>query len=210
MRIHDAGIKRLGAVHRGIPNAAQRTYRNEPQWHIPIELKRRFPNLPVIVDPSHIAGRSELVPVIAQQALDLGFDGLMIETHISPENALSDKEQQLTPDELSTLINTLNFKHKNFSDQQIAQWRKLIDQCDYDLLNALAKRMEIARLIGEHKNRNNIAIVQNTRFNDIINDRKQHGEQMGLSSRFVENLMQLIHQEAVDQQIKLNNSDSDQ
>lgn len=210
MRIYDVGIRRLGAVHRGIPNSAQHTYRNEPQWHIPIELKRRFPNLPVIADPSHIAGRSDLVPIIAQQALDLGFDGLMIETHISPREALSDKEQQLTPDELRLLINSLNVKLHQTDDQQIAQWRKLIDQCDYDMLNALAKRMDIARRIGEHKKRNNIAIVQNSRFNDIINDRKQHGKEAGLSPQFVENLMQLIHQEAVDQQIDHNEDDYSQ
>lgn len=201
-RIYNAGIRHLAAVHRGFQNASQQTYRNEPQWSIPIELKQRYPALPVIVDPSHIAGQRPLVPIIAQEAMDMGFDGIMVEAHIRPDEALSDSQQQISPAQLRHLLDNLIVKHKKAHDERLSKLRSLIDQCDDELLQTLARRMEIVRLIGQHKSAHNMAIVQNSRFNDVLHDRAKKAEALGLSKHFAHQLMQLIHQEAVDQQRK--------
>ncbi|MBQ7690236.1 MAG: bifunctional 3-deoxy-7-phosphoheptulonate synthase/chorismate mutase type II [Muribaculaceae bacterium] len=200
-RLERAGVRRLAAVHRGFPSAGATAYRNEPQWQIPMELKRRCPTLPVLVDPSHIGGRREAVPTLAQQAMDMGFDGLMIEVHPAPDQALSDAAQQITPAALRTLLTHLTVRVGTGCDHELAVLRQLIDQCDHEVLAALARRMEVVRRIGQLKRESNMAIVQNQRFSQVIASRLEMARELGLDTQFVNDLMQLIHQEAVAQQL---------
>ena len=150
-RLNQAGLKRLAAIHRGFSSYEKKIYRNLPQWHIPIELRRRIPNLPILCDPSHIGGKRELIAPLCQQAMDLGFDGLIIESHCNPDKAWSDASQQVTPDVLDYILNLLVIRQDTHTTENLAELRKQIDECDNDLIQTLAKRMRISREIGTYK-----------------------------------------------------------
>lgn len=150
-RINNAGLKRIGAIHRGFSSYDKKIYRNLPQWHIPIELRRRIPNLPIICDPSHIGGKRELIAPLCQQAMDLGFDGLIIESHCNPECAWSDAAQQVTPDILDYILNLLVIRSEHQTTENLNELRRQIDECDNDLMDILAKRMRVCREIGTFK-----------------------------------------------------------
>lgn len=204
-RIYNAGFHRLGAIHRGFTVYGKHLYRNMPQWHIPIELRLRYPNLPIICDPSHIGGKRELIAPISQQAYDMGFDGLIIETHCDPDHAWSDASQQVTPDVLNYILNTLVIRDHRQTTENLATLRQQIDTLDNELLETLAKRMNISREIGRYKKQHSMPVVQSGRFNDIIKSRVSLGEQMGMSARFLKDVLLAIHDESVRQQIDILN-----
>lgn len=204
-RINGAGIKRIAAIHRGFSTYDKKLYRNLPMWHIPIELHRRIPNLPVICDPSHIGGRRELIAPLCQQAMDLGFDGLIIESHCSPDNAWSDAKQQVTPDVLDFIIDRLIIRNIISSTESIEALRSQIDECDNSLLDILAKRMRISREIATYKREHNMTIVQATRYNEILDKRGAQGVLCGMSDEFVRTIFERIHEESVRQQLEVIN-----
>lgn len=204
-RINGAGIKRIAAIHRGFSTYDKKLYRNLPMWHIPIELHRRIPNLPVICDPSHIGGRRELIAPLCQQAMDLGFDGLIVESHCSPDNAWSDAKQQVTPDVLDFIIDRLVIRNIISSTESIEALRSQIDECDNSLLDILAKRMRISREIATYKREHNMTIVQATRYNEILDKRGAQGVLCGMSDEFVRTIFERIHEESVRQQLEVIN-----
>lgn len=204
-RINGAGIKRIAAIHRGFSTYDKKLYRNLPMWHIPIELHRCIPNLPVICDPSHIGGRRELIAPLCQQAMDLGFDGLIIESHCSPDNAWSDAKQQVTPDVLDFIIDRLVIRNIISSTESIEALRSQIDECDNSLLDILAKRMRISREIATYKREHNMTIVQATRYNEILDKRGAQGVLCGMSDEFVRTIFERIHEESVRQQLEVIN-----
>ncbi len=204
-RINGAGIKRIAAIHRGFSTYDKKLYRNLPMWHIPIELHRRIPNLPVICDPSHIGGRRELIAPLCQQAMDLGFDGLIIESHCSPDNAWSDAKQQVTPDVLDFIIDRLVIRNIISSTESIEALRSQIDECDNSLLDILAKRMRISREIATYKREHNMTIVQATRYNEILDKRGAQGVLCGMSDEFIRTIFERIHEESVRQQLEVIN-----
>ena len=204
-RIYNAGIKRIGAIHRGFSAYGKHLYRNLPQWHIPIELRRRMPNLPIICDPSHIGGKRELVASISQQALDMGFDGLIIESHCDPDCAWSDKSQQITPDVLNFVINTLVHRDETHSTENLTILRQQIDALDNELLEVLNKRMRVSREIGQYKKEHRMPVLQAGRYDDIIQSRVKLAIEMGMSSEFMKSVLAAIHEESVRQQIVILN-----
>lgn len=204
-RIYNAGIKRIGAIHRGFSAYGKHLYRNLPQWHIPIELRRRMPNLPIICDPSHIGGKRELVASISQQALDMGFDGLIIESHCDPDCAWSDKSQQITPDVLNFVINTLVHRDETHSTENLTILRQQIDALDNELLEVLNKRMRVSREIGQYKKEHRMPVLQAGRYDDIIQSRVKLAIEMGMSSEFMKSVLAAIHEESVRQQIEILN-----
>lgn len=205
-RIYGAGIRRLGAIHRGFSAYGKHLYRNPPQWRLPIELRRRYPELPIICDPSHIGGKRELVAPISQQALDMGFDGLIIESHCDPDCALSDKSQQITPDVLNYILNTLVIRDDNQSTENLSILRQQIDRLDNELIEILGKRMEVSRDIGQYKKEHRMQILQTSRYDDILNTRVKLAQQMGMSGEFMRTVYSAIHEESVRQQIEVFNN----
>jgi len=204
-RLYNAGITRLGAIHRGFSAYGKHLYRNMPQWHIPIELHRRLPQLSIFCDPSHIGGKRELVASLSQQAMDMGFDGLIIETHCNPDNAWSDKTQQITPEVLNLILHTIVVRETKQTTESLSLLRQQIDQIDNELLEALAKRMRVSREIGQYKKEHNMPVVQTTRYDDILNSRAKAAEDMGMSGDFMKVVYQAIHEESVRQQIEVLN-----
>ncbi len=204
-RIYNAGIRKLGAIHRGFSTYGKHLYRNLPQWHIAMELGRRIPNLPIICDPSHIGGKRELVGPISQQAVDMGFEGLIIESHCDPDNAWSDKSQQVTPDVLNYIINTLVPREKAQSTENLNILRQQIDQLDNELLEVLNKRMRTCREIGQYKKEHRMQVVQIGRYDDIMKSRIKLAEEMGMSGEFMKTVLQAIHEESVKQQVEVIN-----
>lgn len=202
-RIHNAGITRLGAVHRGFSSAGQHLYRNDPQWHIPFELRRHAPGMTLLCDPSHIGGKRRFVEQLSQIALDTGFDGLMIESHCHPDSALSDSAQQVTPDMLKAILDRLIVRSGLPVDDDLVLLRQQIDDCDHELLAVLARRMSVSREIGRFKKSQNLRVVQPARYQDMIKARLDEAESLGLKTEFIERLMQAIHEESVRQQLKL-------
>ena len=200
-RIYNAGIRRIAAVHRGFPSYGAHVYRNQPQWNIPIELRLRYPHLPVIVDPSHIGGRRSLIAPLSQQALDMGFAGLMIESHCAPDEALSDSAQQLTPHALSSMLQSLEVRPRREETDTLESLRRQIDDIDAELLDVLARRMEISRVIGKYKSEHRLPVVQPARYNDVISDRVAQGIALGMDERFLRTLLLAIHDESVRQQL---------
>lgn len=200
-RINRAGCKKLAAIHRGFYPFEKRGLRNIPRWEVPIELKRLFPTLPMICDPSHIAGKWELVQSIAQQALDLDMDGLMIETHINPTVALSDARQQLTPAQLSEMVGSMSFPTSTTSDMSFSRCietlRQRIDSLDGQMLELISQRMKIAEEIGRFKLQQNVTIFQVSRFEQIIHDRLEQAEILGIKHEFVKNLLEMVHKESI-------------
>lgn len=205
-RIYNAGIRQIGAIHRGFSAYGKHLYRNMPQWHIPIELRRRMPNLTLICDPSHIGGKRELVAPLSQQAMDMGFDGLIIESHCNPDSAWSDKSQQVTPDVLNFILNMLVVRDTTQTTESLTQLRQQIDEIDGDLLEIINKRMRISREIGQYKKEHSMPVVQTGRYDDILNSRAKTAEDMGMSGDFMKVIYQAIHEESVRQQIEVLNN----
>lgn len=204
-RLNNAGITRLGAIHRGFSTYEKKIYRNLPQWHIPLELRRRYPNLPLLCDPSHIGGKRELIAPLCQQAMDLNFDGLIIESHCNPDQAWSDASQQVTPESLEYILEMLVIRAETHITEDLGQLRKQIDECDDSLIQELAKRMRVAREIGMFKKENGVTVFQNTRYNEILEKRAKQGEQCQMSGEFMKKIFEAIHEESVRQQMEIIN-----
>lgn len=202
-RLVNAGITRVGVIHRGFSTYDQKLYRNLPIWHIPIELRRRYPNITMFCDPSHIGGRRELVAPISQQAMELKFDGLMIESHCNPDEALSDAAQQITPSILDYTIKMLIVRDNAHTTENISVLRQQIDEVDDQLLSLLAKRARISAEIGTYKKENKMPVLQPGRYNEILEARAQKGAKMELDKEFVMAIMKLIHEESVRIQLSL-------
>lgn len=201
-RIYNAGIRRIGAIHRGFSTYGEHVYRNSPQWRIPLELRIRYPHLPIICDPSHIGGRRDLIAPLAQEALDMGFDGLIIESHCTPEKAWSDAAQQVTPQRLDEILHTLKVRNTPVMPGSLTELRTRIDALDAELLDILAKRMEVSREIGHYKRSRNMPVVQSERFGDLLASRIKSASAMGMSDEFVRNIFSAIHEESVRMQIE--------
>ena len=206
-RLNQAGVNRLGAVHRGFSSFGEKIYRNMPMWQIPIELHRRIPQLPLICDPSHISGRRELIAPLCQQAMDLGFDGLIVESHCSPDEAWSDASQQVTPDVLDYILSLLVIRDERATTEGISQLRRQIDEVDNQLMELLARRMRICREIGEYKKEHNMTILQAVRYNEILEKRGAQGSLMGMAPEFIAKVFENVHEESVRQQMEIINKD---
>lgn len=204
-RINGAGIKRLGAIHRGFSSYDKKIYRNLPMWQIPIELKRRIPELPILCDPSHIGGCRELIAPLCQQAMDMGFEGLIIESHCDPEKAWSDAKQQVTPDVLDYILSLLVVRDGTTTTEGISQLRSQIDELDNQLMDLLAKRMRVCREIGQYKKEHNMTVLQTGRYNEILDKRGAQGTLCGMAPEFIKQAFELIHEESVRQQIEIIN-----
>ena len=206
-RLYNANIKKLGVIHRGFSTYEKTKYRNNPEWQIAIDMQNRFPDLPLICDPSHITGKRDMIQEVSQQALDLNYDGLIIETHIDPDNAWSDAAQQVTPTTLKQMF--LNLKVRKVTDdeseynQKMAKLRMQIDEFDEKILEILGNRMKVADKIGLLKKEKNVAILQNQRWNEILGKMILEGEEKGLSNEFVMQLFKAIHQESIAHQEKV-------
>ncbi|VXC29214.1 3-deoxy-7-phosphoheptulonate synthase [Flavobacterium sp. 9AF] len=209
-RLYNANIKKLGVIHRGFSTYDKTKYRNNPEWQIAIELQNKFPDLPLICDPSHITGKRDMIQEVSQQALDLNYDGLIIETHIDPDNAWSDAAQQVTPDTLKKMFVDLRVRKVSDDEsefnQKMAKLRAQIDEFDGKLLEILGNRMKVADKIGELKKEKNVAILQNKRWNEILGKMILEGEEKGLSNEFVMQMFKAIHQESINHQEKVVNN----
>lgn len=204
-RLYNAGVRRLGAVHRGFSSYEKHIYRNKPQWHIPIELRRRIPNLPIICDPSHIGGSREHIAPLSQQAMDMGFDGLIIESHCDPDCALSDASQQVTPHTLVAILSQLVIRNTTQMGETLTELRQQIDNLDNELFSILAERMRVSREIGIYKKNNSMSVLQTQRYDEILSKRIMQATEMGLSNEFVKSVLEAIHEESVQQQVKILN-----
>ena len=204
-RINQAGIKKMAAIHRGFSSYDKKIYRNLPMWQIPIELHRRIPELPIICDPSHIGGSRELIAPLCQQAMDLGFDGLIVESHCSPDKAWSDAKQQVTPEVLDHILSLLLIRDETSTTEGISQLRKQIDDLDNQLMELLAKRMRVCREIGQYKKEHNMTVLQAARYNEILEKRGAQGALCGMDAQFVAKVFEGIHEESVRQQIEIIN-----
>lgn len=206
-RLYNANIKKLGVIHRGFSTYEKTKYRNNPEWQIAIDLQNRFPDLPLICDPSHITGKRSMIKEVAQQALDLNYDGLMIETHCDPDNAWSDAAQQITPSVLKQLFLDLKVRKTtddaNDYNQRMTTLRMQIDGYDEKLLEIIGNRMQIVDQIGMLKEEKNVAILQNQRWNEILLKMTTEGKEMGLSPDFIMQLFKAIHQESINHQEKV-------
>ncbi len=210
-RIHQAGIKNIVAIHRGFTPFRDTKYRNYPNWKTVIELKRMMPNLPIICDPSHIAGKREWLFEISQKAFDMGMEGLMLESHIDPSCALSDAAQQLTPADLAKLLDRLVIRHENADnpdfENQLDMLRNRIDAIDSELLETLSSRVEIVKLIGKYKKENNVTALQIGRWSQLMDSRVNLGKKLDLNETFVKILFQLIHEDSVRMQTEIMGED---
>ena len=202
-RINGAGIKRLGAIHRGFSSYEKKLYRNLPMWQIPIELHRRLPELPIFCDPSHISGRRDLIAPLCQQAMDLGMNGLIVESHCDPDKAWSDASQQVTPDVLDYILSMLIIRDNIDLTSSLATLRKSIDEIDNDLIDLLARRMAISREIGQYKKDNGLTVVQTKRYSEILDKRAAQGALKGIDAGCIKNIFEHIHEESVRQQIEV-------
>lgn len=206
-RLNQAGVKKLGVVHRGFSTGEKSRYRNEPLWQIAVELRTRYPELPFFADPSHIGGSREYLHELSQRALDLGLDGLMIESHCDPASAKSDAGQQVTPEDFGKLISGLVVRKADSDSpeykENIDQLREQIDVIDENLLSLLASRMNLSRSIGKYKKEHNIAILQTSRWDAVLSQMKERAESYGLSAGFVSAIFNAIHEESVQEQNKI-------
>lgn len=203
-RLANAGLTKLGAIHRGVGSSLEMRYRNAPAWKLPIELMRRMPEIPLLCDPSHMAGKDTLVPALAQEAMDLLFDGLMVEVHPDPARALSDAAQQLTPEAFFAMVSRLVFPNE-LSDSaaftgRMGTLREVVDEIDGQMLELLGQRMGLVREMGRLKLEQNVSTLQPHRWQEILEDRVTRGLERGLSEEFVLQLMQSVHEEAIRQQ----------
>ncbi len=208
-RLYNAGIKKLGVIHRGFSTYEKTKYRNTPEWQIAIDFKNKFPNIPLIIDPSHIAGNRDMIFQVAQQAMDLNYDGMMIETHVNPDKAWSDAAQQVTPTRLKQIISDLTIRKETDEaddyNNRLSRLRVDIDEYDRKLLEILGKRMKISDKIGALKKEKNVAVLQNQRWNEILEKMILDGEEKGLSEEFVLRIFKAIHQESINRQGKVIN-----
>ena len=204
-RINGAGIQKMGAIHRGFSSYEKKLYRNEPMWQIPIELKRRLPELPIVCDPSHISGRRDLIASLCQQAMDLGFDGLIVESHCDPDKAWSDASQQVTPEVLDFIVSRLIFRDTSEHTDRLKDLRQEIDELDNELIDLLAKRMKVCRSIGEYKKESGMTIVQTRRYSEILDKRGAQGSLLGIDTQCIKNIFEHIHEESVRQQMEIIN-----
>ena len=202
-RINQAGIKRMGAIHRGFSSYEKKLYRNMPMWQIPIELHRRMPGLPILCDPSHISGRRDLIAPLCQQAMDIGMDGLIVESHCEPDKAWSDASQQVTPDVLDYILSMLIIRDAIDLTTSLATLRKQIDEIDNELIDLLARRMGISREIGMYKKEHGLTVVQTKRYSEILDKRAAQGALKGIESDCIKKIFESIHEESVRQQINL-------
>ena len=203
-RIQGAGISKIAAVHRGFSTYDKSVYRNKPMWELPIELRQRMPLIPMICDPSHIGGRRGMIQEISQKAMDLNYDGLMIESHIDPDNAWSDSDQQITPAQLKTILEKLVLKFVEVDNlevkNELKELRNQIDYFDAELINVLSQRMKVANHIGKYKSINNITILQPKRWKEIVKRTLELGATEDLSSGFISKVFSAIHQESINKQ----------
>ena len=208
-RLYSANIKNLGVIHRGFSTYEKTRYRNNPEWQIAIELQNRFPDLPLICDPSHITGKRDMIFEVSQTALDLNFNGLMIETHTDPDNAWSDAAQQVTPETLIQMMEDLKIRKETDTEADyrnaLNTLRTQIDVIDHQLIDILGKRMKIADAIGELKKDKNVAVLQSKRWNEILGKMILEGEQNKLSEEFILRVFKAIHQESINHQEKIMN-----
>lgn len=206
-RINGAGITKLGAIHRGFSSQQESKYRNLPLWRLAIDLKSEIPELPIICDPSHICGNREMLAEVSQKALDLNYDGIMIESHRDPDNAWSDAKQQITPETLKELLNGLKLRSKDSTNESfkifLEEMREQIDESDRDILEAINRRMNLVEKIGEFKQDNNVTIFQVDRWNEIYRTRGEWAQGMGLDKEFIEEMYKLIHIASIKQQTEL-------
>lgn len=209
-RLNQSGIKKLAAIHRGFSTFEKSKFRNLPMWNLPIELRRLVPELPIICDPSHICGNRELLFEVSQKALDLNFNGLMIESHINPAKALSDAAQQLTPDALTEMLTALALREPTTTDASflhtLEELRTDIDQIDNEIINIMGRRMQIVEKIGAFKADKNITILQTKRWDDIVKSRLQRGGDKGLTEKFIVKMFEAIHQESIRKQTEVMNA----
>ncbi len=209
-RIQKVGVKNIGMIHRGFSNYGNTEYRNAPMWHLPIEMKRRFPEMMLICDPSHICGNRTLLQSVAQKSIDLDFDGLIVESHIDPDNAWSDAKQQITPETFGKMLEDLKWRSET-SDKEdfvnaLAKLREQINHVDDELLTLLSQRMKIAEKIGNYKRENNITILQTGRWNDILQKGIERGSKLDLSEEFITKYLDAVHLESISHQNKIMNS----
>ena len=204
-RLNQVGIKRLGAIHRGFSSFDKKIYRNVPMWQIPIELHRRIPDLPIICDPSHIGGRRDLIAPLCQQAMDLGFDGLIVESHCSPDEAWSDALQQVTPDILDYILSLLVVRNEHTTTEGLRMLRGQIDELDNNLMELLARRFRVCREIGTFKKEHNMTVLQAGRYDEILQKRGAQASLCGMDAEFAAHVFELIHEESVRQQLKIVN-----
>lgn len=207
-RLQKAGISRIGAIHRGFSLSEHSIYRNPPSWQIPIELKRKMPDLPLLCDPSHISGKRELLQSISQKAMDLNYDGLMIESHPDPENAWSDAQQQVSAASLQVIVDNLVLRQVNpegISYDTLEDLRYKIDKYDNELMDILQKRMEAAEAIGQYKKKANMTILQPNRWDKVVENSLKKGQKRGLSDRFTTKIFKAIHEESISKQTAIMN-----
>ena len=206
-RLYTANIKKLGVIHRGFSTYSKTKFRNNPEWQIPIELQNKFPDLPLICDPSHICGRRDIIKQTSQKALDLNFDGLMIETHNDPDNAWSDAAQQITPKTLINLMKDLVIRKESLEERsfinELENLRIKIDNADSQILDIIGNRMKVSEEIGKIKKNQNVAILQSARWNDILEKMISDGKEKGLSEDFILKIFKAIHQESINHQEKI-------
>ncbi|KIC94223.1 chorismate mutase [Flavihumibacter solisilvae] len=209
-RVAKSNIKQIGLIHRGFSSYGNTEYRNAPMWHLAIEMKRRNPELMVINDPSHICGRRDILMDVMQKAIDLDYDGLMIESHIDPDNAWSDAKQQVTPEKLAEMLNTLAWRKEDVDSESyhaaLEKLRQQINHLDDELLQILGQRMKVAEQIGTYKKNNNITILQTNRWNEILDRAFLKGDKLGLSKEFITRYFDAVHMESINHQNKIMNS----
>lgn len=208
-RLNQAGIDKIGGIHRGFSTYEQSLFRNIPKWQIPIELKRRLPNLPLLGDPSHIGGRRSLIQTLSQKALDLNFDGLMIEVHPDPDQAWSDAKQQITPENFADLMKKLVFRQvnpENVSLNELDDLRYKIDLYDQEIIKLMGKRMKEAEAIGRYKLENNMTVLQSKRWDHLLDKNIENGKTADLSSDLIMSVFKAIHQESINKQTQILNS----
>jgi chorismate mutase len=208
-RVAKAGIKEIGLIHRGFSSYGNTEYRNAPMWHLAIEMKRRNPGMLIINDPSHICGRRDILLEVAQKAIDLDYDGLMIESHIDPDNAWSDAKQQVTPERLAELLDHIVWKREDVNSEEFHQalekLRNQINHLDDELMQILSQRMKVAEKIAIYKKENNITILQTNRWNEILNRACSRAEKLGLSREFITKYFDAVHMESINHQTKIIN-----
>ncbi len=206
-RIARAGIKQIGLIHRGFSSYGNTEYRNAPMWHLAIEMKRRNPDMLLINDPSHICGRRDILQEVAQRAIDLDFDGLMIESHIDPDKAWSDAKQQVTPARLKEMLDTIIWRKEDINSEEyhaaLEKLRQQINHLDDELMQIIGQRMKIAEQIGNYKRENNITILQTNRWNEILERAFKKGDSLGLSNEFITKYFDAVHMESINHQKKI-------
>ncbi len=209
-RVAKAGIKKIGLIHRGFSAYGNTEYRNAPMWHLAIEMKRRNPELIMINDPSHICGRRDILQEVAQKAIDLDFDGLMIESHIDPDNAWSDAKQQVTPEKLAEMLDAIVWRKEDVNSEAfhiaLEKLRQQINHLDDEMMQILGQRMKLAEKIGQYKKDNNITILQTSRWNEILERAFNRGEKLGLGKEFITKYFDAVHMESINHQNKIMNS----